>query len=235
MDAHPGTLDLDLALQLVVLEGERYRTMSERLREAGFEPDRNDRDHPTLQRWRVAVPRGERVRVDFLIPPVGGRRPSSVLHLESDFGATITPGLELAFVDRFARRIEGRTLRGERVGRDLWICGPASLVVLKALACRGRDKPKDAFDLYYVIRSYRRGPADVAERFARLGLGDHPAGEKALRILREDFAEPDNIGPQRVARFHGLANDDPICDDVVAFVARFLDDLARIEGARVTR
>lgn len=233
VEPHPGTADLDLALQLVVLEGERYETMAERLRRAGFGPDRNHRGNLAVQRWRAEVAPGREVRIDFLIPPVENSDPRRIFNLTSGFGAIVTPGLELAFVDRFLQRVEGRTLRGAHLSRDLWVCGPAALVVLKALACRGRDKPKDAFDLYYLIRNYGRGPADVARRFVSLGIGTHPAGAKGLQILREDFARPGGIGPQQVARFHRLPVDDAICDDVVAFVGEFLDQLDRMadEGA----
>jgi hypothetical protein len=41
--SHLGTLDLDLGLALALLEGERYRTLSDRLREAGFAADINPR------------------------------------------------------------------------------------------------------------------------------------------------------------------------------------------------
>ena len=36
---HPGTTDLDLGLRLTLLVEERYRNISRRLREAGFEMD----------------------------------------------------------------------------------------------------------------------------------------------------------------------------------------------------
>lgn len=49
-DLHPGTMDLDPALQLAVLEGSGYKEMSERLRGAGFAPDRNEEGNTTVQR-----------------------------------------------------------------------------------------------------------------------------------------------------------------------------------------
>src|SRR5476649_1288198 len=41
MEPHVGTLDLDIGLSLAVFDDEHYRTISERLRSAGFEPDTN--------------------------------------------------------------------------------------------------------------------------------------------------------------------------------------------------
>lgn len=40
-DAHVGTLDLDLGLELDLLQEERYRDLYEALRVAGFAPDTN--------------------------------------------------------------------------------------------------------------------------------------------------------------------------------------------------
>lgn len=53
-EPHVGTMDLDVGLALALLDAGRYRTLSERLRAAGFEPDRNPDSRPTRQRWVVA-------------------------------------------------------------------------------------------------------------------------------------------------------------------------------------
>ena len=223
-DRHPGTMDLDLALQLAVLEESGYKEISERLREAGFEPDRSNAANPTVQRWVVGGGDNGRVTVDFLIPPVdGSRRSSQIFHLEGDFGAIVSPGLDLAFEDRMIRRLDGSNLRGDLLTRDVWVCGPGALVVLKALACRGREKPKDAYDLFYVLRNYGTGPAEVAERLRP--YMEHTAVGRAREILASDFADERRTGPRRVARFLGTDDDDALKAEVVAFVSAFLDAL----------
>lgn len=219
-ERHPGTMDLDLGLQLAVLEAEGYREISERLRAARFEPDRNSRGNPTVQRWTVAAGGSHRVTVDFLIPPVGDGRTGRIFNLETDFGAVIAPGLDLAFQDRMIHTLDGLNAWGDRVTRDVGVCGPGALVVLKALACRGREKPKDAFDLYYVLRNYGDGPADVAARLQ--GLSDHPSVVRAREILAVDFGDVTRAGPRRVARFLGDTGDEMLLAQVVALVADFL-------------
>src|SRR5262249_42882986 len=102
---HIGTRDLDLGLALALLDEERYKSASERLRDAGFEPDENERRKLTRQRWRM---RGLDITIDFLIGPAsdedqGGR----LRNLEQDFAAFVTPGLHLAFRDFERVRIEG--------------------------------------------------------------------------------------------------------------------------------
>ena len=66
-EAHVGTMDLDVGLTLALLDQGRYRKLTERLRDAGFEMDRNDEGNATRQRWRIAATRI--VTVDFLIQP----------------------------------------------------------------------------------------------------------------------------------------------------------------------
>jgi hypothetical protein len=126
-DRHLGTLDLDLGLALALLDHERYRTLSERLREAGFSTDVNHQGAATRQRWRIQAPRGNKVTVDFLISSTRkSDRAGSLRNLERDFAAFIIPGLRLAFLDRQSVHISGTTIFRERAARDVWVCGPGA-------------------------------------------------------------------------------------------------------------
>ena len=63
-DAHAGTMDLDVGLAIALLDEARYRTLTERLRGAGFAQDVNEDGNPTRQRWRIGRP--AQATVDFL-------------------------------------------------------------------------------------------------------------------------------------------------------------------------
>jgi hypothetical protein len=219
-EPHVGTLDLDLGLHVAVLDAGFYRAISERLRRAGFSPALNERGNPSRQTWEIRGPTGA-CTVDFLIPPTrpndeGGR----LRDLESDFAAIIAPGLPLAFRDQIEILLDGRTILGERARRTVNVTGPGAYVVLKALAFANRGEPKDAFDLFYVVRNYGRGIHDVAERLAP--LLDDPAGREAVDVLRRDFVDHDGPGAARVARFLRGALDDDLQADVVGVVAELL-------------
>jgi hypothetical protein len=221
--AHVGTSDLDLGLEIALLDEGRYRTFTERLRDAGFAPDRTEDGRETRQRWQA--PRPCSVTVDFVIAPSqeadqGGK----LRHIDRDFAAIIAPGLELAFRDRRRVRIEGTTIFGERAARDVWVCGPGAFVVLKALAFLGRGGNKDAYDLYYLVRYFGAGVEDVAVALRPL-LAD-PEAQRAVAMLRADFFDPDSLGPRRVAEFLYGRPDVEIQADVVGFVRALLDRLA---------
>ena len=219
VDRHAGTMDLDVGLQVALLNEGRYRQLTERLRDAGFEMDKNDAGNPTRQRWAIA--NAERVTIDFLIQPtLEGDKGGKLRVLEPDFAAIIAPGLRCAFRDRKQVTLKGTTLFGERATRDIWVCDAGAYVVLKALAFDSRGENKDAYDLYYVVRNYGDGPTDVASKLQP--LLDDPDAQRALAILARDFSQPDSVGPMRVAAFVTGANDDDLQADVVGFIGQLL-------------
>lgn len=219
VEHHVGTLDLDIALAVAVLDDERYKSISSRLREAGFIPDTNEAGKMTRQRWRIDE--GATVLVDFLIQPSqpedkGGQQ----RYLEQDWAATIVPGLHLAFDHRTRITLDGRTILGEKAHRDIWVCGPGAFVVLKTLAFGSRGQNKDAYDLYYLLRSFGLGADDVAAEVRAL-LPD-PSAQKALEILRDDFTDLDATGPARAARFLADGREDEIKAELVSGVGKIL-------------
>jgi hypothetical protein len=219
---HLGTSDLDIGLALALLERERYRELAERLRDSGFERDRNVRGNLTRQRWRIDGAR--QVTLDFLIQPsLQSDRGGQLRDILPDFAAIIAPGLHLAFEDRLKITLSGRTILGDRATRAVWVCGPGAYVVLKALAFYLRGKEKDAYDLFYVIRNYEGGVEAVATHL-RPFLGDDEA-RKALAVLRNDFADLDGLGPRSVARFVHRDSDDILRADVVGHVQALLRSL----------
>lgn len=222
-DTHPGTNDLDVGLAVGLLNDEQYAEISYRLRQEGFAPDRNDNGNPTPQRWKLA---GHRVTVDFLLPPIPGAAQGGRVHkLEGDFGALIAPGLELAFDERHQIKLSGRNLKGEAVVRTIPVCGPATFVVLKALAFADRGEPKDAYDLVYVLRRWPDGIGDIAEGLASHANKHMETVGDALGKLANDFAAADNVGPRRAAAFQGGGQQE--LDEAAADAHGYVDDLLR--------
>lgn len=221
-DSHVGTRDLDLGFSLGLFEENRYQAIADRLRGGGFAPDRNEEGNVTVQRWILAGDEG--MTVDFLIPQTShDEKGGAIKHLEEGFGAVVTPGLELAFQDKHIVSLSGKTPIGESATRDVLVCGPGAFVVLKALAFNLRGENKDAYDLYYVIRNFGSGPAEVASHLAPLLKSS--AARDATNILRRDFTDPRSVGPMRVARFlYGEPNEGTQVE-VAGFLNRMLRNI----------
>lgn len=220
---HPGTNDLDVGLEIVLLDDSQYVEISARLRQEGFEPDENEHGNLTPQRWRLA---GLDATIDFLIPPLPGAEAGGRVHaLESDFGALITPGLQLAQFEREGIQLDGHTFKGEAVRRVIPLCGPATFVALKAFAFADRAEPKDAFDLVYVLRRWPPGVPDIAGRLRQHSERVPVVIEDALWRLRDDFETPDALGPRRAAEFEAGIGDD--LDAAAADAHGYVDDLLR--------
>jgi hypothetical protein len=222
VDEHIGTIDLDLGLSIVVLDDHLYEQIAKRLHEAGFSPDVNPAGNPTAQRWRSA----HGVTIDFLIPPTsaadkGGR----LRNLDDEFAAIITPALDLAFQNWQSVTLRETLPSGGGIAeRSIKVCGAAAFTVLKALAFDKRGKPKDAYDLFYVIRHHVDGVDQIATQIR--GFGERADVKEAIAVLQRDFRLVDSIGPARVAEFLGTPDPD-LQADVAGFVRELLDAVPR--------
>ncbi len=223
-EAHVGTRELDLGLSIAVLDDERYREISARLRDRGFEPSRTEEGKVTRQTWVLP---GQRITLDFLIPRTdGGPSPGKLQSLEGDFAAIVTPALSLAFRDFDSVTIEGPTLADEVAARTVKVCGPAAFVAMKAHAINLRAKDKDAYDLVYVLRHYGDGTvADVVARYVAFAEVDE--AKQALDILRADFASEKHLGAVRAARFRAGRPDPALQADAFGYVQEFLKRVGR--------
>jgi hypothetical protein len=220
---HVGTRDLDLGLSIAVLDEERYKEISQRLRERGFHPEANAAGNPTRQTWGHAA---TQVTVDFLIAPTpSGSKPGRLQNLEPDLAAIVTPALPLAFTDAILVTLDGNTPTGERAKRDVQVCGPAAFVILKAFALRLRGENKDAYDLVYMLENYGGGVGDVVHRFGT--LAGAPEAGQALVYLAEDFSTPEHIGPKRRANFIAGTDDAQLQAEAFGLVATFLRGVGR--------
>ncbi len=218
-DAHIGTNDLDLGLALTLLEQERYREISKRLRDRGFQPNLNDKGNKTHQRWRFDSD-DVNVTLDFLIPPMDGTAAGAIKHIDDDFGAIVTPGLELAIEHHVIVAFQGKMPAGATAQRDIRVCGVGPFIVLKSLAMDGRSAPKDAYDIFYVLENFPGGVDVIAAKL--LDLRQSRYFSQTRRILGRDFKAPKEVGPHNVATFLTGGSDAAIQARVYAYVSDLL-------------
>lgn len=213
MTRHAGTADLDFHLSLHLLDGETadyYQAIIDGLRGLGLRPDEeNGREI----RWRwVGRYREARVQVEFLCPvraragrpepPAPGTPaeanigPSGEISaLAVGFGHLVPDDTEIV-----ERRVESS--RGT-LTFEFPVAGLASWLCLKADAIMRRDKPKDAYDVVWLLAAL--GPAAAAQRIAGCALlaGDRAAEVRSqlVRLIVDQFGEEASVGPTAYADF----------------------------------
>jgi hypothetical protein len=220
-DPYVGTLDVDLVIDPIGVPDDVYRTIAELLRDRGY----IQLGQPF--RWLRPVVVDERsidVEVDLLAPvtPRGGAG-----HRHERIGgeplARRTEGAELvrtAFVDQ---EIAGLLPDGRPNRVSVRVATPAALVILKALAMGQRDKPKDAYDIDYLLGHI--GIGDIAAGI--IAMGHVGSVMKAVGILADKFRSIDAIGPASVALYRRVPLRSPEADQVKALAFARVGQLLR--------
>jgi hypothetical protein len=103
------------------------------------------------------------------------------------------------------------------------VATPAALVVLKALAMGARDKPKDAYDIDYLLRHIGVGKVAAGVQ----AFGTVQPVEKALALLAERFTSIDAVGPTSVALYRRVPLGSPEADQIQALAYARVDQLVR--------
>lgn len=227
-DPYIGTLDVDLVVDPVSVPDEVYRTIAELLRERGYA----QLDQPF--RWLRSVEidgRSIDVEVDLLAPATprlgGGHRHERI---GGEPLARRTEGAELVRSGHVERVIAGVLPDGRRHRVSVRVATPAALVILKALAMRQRDKPKDAYDIDYVL--HHIGIEEVAAGIQTFGAIE-PV-RKALEVLTEKFISIDAIGPTSVALYRRVTFGSAEADQLQALAYARVEQLlerVRAEGS----
>jgi hypothetical protein len=203
-DPHPGTLDLDLGLELGIGDPTLLTKIEAQLTQAGFGPGVDKAGHETRDTWRY---------------PNDAVAPKITLDLIAGGPSSWLPEIRFAFQDRDRLSISGQDFGGRDSTGELWVCGIASFVLLKGLAFRRRQEPKDAFDLYWCLRHWPNVWNELQQRMA-IFMRDDRARE-ILGYLTDDFEE-EGPGAEAAARFAAGTSEDQVRADATGLVGRML-------------
>ncbi|MGH8217721.1 MAG: hypothetical protein ACREUT_04020 [Steroidobacteraceae bacterium] len=200
--SHVGTLDVDLDLDPERLAEGAYAELVETLERAGYQRDVEGLKPFQLRRV-VDVRDGGApiaVLVDLLMPRstrTRRNRPALVTGLRvqgADAG-------EIALKSNVRVGVEGAMPDGRPNRVEILVASIPAFLVMKGFALDGRDKAKDAYDIYFCIRNFSGGPAALAEACKSL-LADPVVRDGYSRIAAK-FDSDDAFGPHTVSRFLG--------------------------------
>jgi hypothetical protein len=222
---HVGSLDVDVAFDFTNISAETYETVLAILKDNGYY--QSNPVHKPFQWWKdVKVDDGAPVpvEVDLLAPEYGGRSQRHENQLVQDTRARKARGCDLVFSRVEEVILEGTLPNGARDTVRCKVAGVVPFLVMKGMAL-GRGKPKDAYDIEYVIRNYPGGVAVIIELFKR-DL-DNKLVQEGLGRIRAKFESIDHTGPQDIVNFLAVSESDRLVRRREAFdiVSELLDAL----------
>lgn len=223
---HAGTTDVDVQVDLEIAAGAVHTARLERaLRNAEFTPE-------MARPWRwvaTAFESNAVIRFEILADLDDTPEGATVIFDECDeLGAANLRGTGYA-----ARDIEVRELIG-RIGgivhkAEVNVSGLAGFLLAKIAAAHARRKPKDWYDIAFVLLHNDAGGPEAAAALVLDRFGDDLAGSIRTGIddLRANFADTTAQGPTAYADQTLLDHPDldrgTVAADAVVAVGRFCD------------
>jgi hypothetical protein len=119
-----------------------------------------------------------------------------------------------------------------RIHQQFRISGIVGFVVAKVGALVGRDKPKDAYDIVWLLEAWSGGPEGAAASVRDSPLYERADVQTALQRLALEFADIGRVGPRSYAQFvasRGATADDRdrLARQAVGAVSEFTKALRR--------
>lgn len=204
MEPHVGSRDVDLCLSIAIVTGDvgSYERIETTVRRSGFKMARNKDGAP--ESWRWVSERNDRVVVEFFCPPVEGATPGRLFRPGGVTGknlSALTLGVG-GLVDRDGIEKLIATDLPEGKGRvAVRVTGPASFLAAKSDALMRRDKPKDAYDIVWLVEAWPGGPERAAQDVSESRIANDTQFVEAMETLADQFSTLDSLGAKQYARF----------------------------------
>jgi hypothetical protein len=189
---HAGTTDVDVQVDLEIARGATYtRRLEQALANAEFRPDSE-----RIWRWEMHTDAGRKAQVKFeLLADLEDQQQGAIVTFDDceQLGAVNLRGTGYA-----ARDVQEQSLRAKDGGvvREVQVnvSGLGGFLMAKAAAANGRNKPKDWYDIAYVLLHNDHGPAAGADAVT-VAFGSVAVVAKTwLLELRANFVDSDSQG-----------------------------------------
>lgn len=225
---HAGTTDIDVQVNLEIeCNAVNSGRLERALRNAEFKPDSEQ-----VWRWRV-ISDEIRAEVKFeLLADLDNEANEATVHFDDceRLGAVNLRGTKYATQD-----IETRTLTA-RIGDDqhsvdINVTGVAGFLLAKCAAAYSRRKPKDWYDIAFVLlHNDLGGPIPAAKAvLSKFGNREMAASRTPLAELAANFVDPKAQGPKAYAAQFLIEHPDYGSDaakaDAIAAVQEFCEAL----------
>ncbi len=200
---HVGSLDVDLALNFLLIPEQDYQTITDILNERGYK-NRKDRIGKIIQASyeRTFLDESnieQTVQVDFLAAEYGGlgkkRRHQKIQEILARKGR----GIDLVFDNCVEREIVARIPNGAVNKVKIKVANLCSIIATKGFAFYERGSEKDAYDIYWLFRNHPEEEKGIIQELSKM-KGNELVAE-SLDLIKERFRNIDSLGPVAVANF----------------------------------
>ncbi len=200
---HVGSLDVDLALNFLLIPEQDYQAIADILEERGYK-NKKDRKgniiHASYERTFTDKNNNEQIiQVDFLASEYGGTSKNKRHQRIQDMLARKGRGVDLVFENCVERKLEARMPNGARNEIKLKVANFCSIIATKGFAFCERGSEKDAYDIYWLFKNHPKGEAGVIKELSR--IKNNKLFIQALNLIKESFKNLDSLGPVAVANF----------------------------------
>lgn len=206
-EKHPGTMDIDVAINPKNIDDAAYATINKLLTTHGYRL--NENTSAQFKYFKNITTDGQKyiIEVDLLTGEYLGDTGRNRRHEPiQDIKALKARGADLVF-----DRTETITISGnlpDKGGQDTVRCkiaGVVPFIVMKGIVLARRKKEKDAYDLEYVLRNY---PSKI-DSIAKLMKPDlaNRIVQEALFNIANAFQSLDHYGPTAIVNFLEISND----------------------------
>jgi len=195
---HVGTIDVDLTLDAEGLRESEYVDLVQALIDHGYEQKGERKRFQLVRTIKADDGPPIEIVVDFLMPrnaKVEKHDPPFI----SDFAVQKADAGDMALKYFEMVAIEGAMPRGGINRVEIAVASIPALLAMKGHALFGRDKPKDAYDVYYCVRNYPGGIEALAEECRP--LLEEKSGLTGLQNIADKFRIYEDFGPTRVREF----------------------------------
>lgn len=196
---HPGTLDIDLALDNRRISNDTYQTIVETLKARGYYQRKGE--EPYIFYRDVEAETGKRtiVKIDLLAGEYGGTGSRHRHQKIQDAQARKTRGCDLVFSNPVKVKVKSRLPNGATHEVTVKVSSIGPFLVTKGMALWGRIKEKDAYDIYYCCRHYPGGIAALVRDIKP--LMNNKLAREGFGKIRDRFRHSGALGPTGVADF----------------------------------
>lgn len=198
-EKHPGSLDIDIAINFKHISDDIYLTILKTLKSRGYYQKEGEQPFIFYRDAGDANGRKITVQIDLLAGEYGGTGKGHRHQKIQDAQARKSRGCDLVFDNPVKVKLRGTLPNGAMNEVTVQIPSIGPFLATKGMALWNRLKEKDAYDIYYCCRYYPGGldalvkdvKPIVSNKLAKEGLGK----------IKTKFIDINAVGPVGVADF----------------------------------